>query len=89
MFQQADIGPRYVVSRLARAMTYKNVLAGIPFGGVISSYAEHRGFSIEKMFRLVTEKITASVQTVLGEASKTGQSPRAAAVKLAARRLGR
>lgn len=57
-------------------------------GGVISSYAEHRGYSSEKMFKLVKQKITKSVTAVLAEAKKTGQSPRAVAMMIATRRLG-
>ncbi len=57
-------------------------------GGVISSYAEYRGWTAEKMFKLVKQKITTSVKTVLDEASKTGQSPRAVAMMLAKKRLG-
>ncbi len=57
-------------------------------GGVISSYAEYRGFSVEKMFKLVKQKITKSVTTVLAEADKTGQSPREVAMTIATRRLG-
>ncbi|MFH1170901.1 MAG: Glu/Leu/Phe/Val dehydrogenase [Candidatus Vogelbacteria bacterium] len=58
-------------------------------GGVISSYAEHRGYSVEKMFKLVKQKITKSVTTVLAESKKTNQSPRAVAMALAKKRLGR
>ena len=57
-------------------------------GGVISSYAEHRGYSTDKMFKLVKQKITKSVITVLTEAKKTGQSPRVVAMAIARRRLG-
>lgn len=57
-------------------------------GGVISSYAEYRGWSAEKMFTLVKNKITKSVTAVLTEAKKTDQSPRAVAMTIATRRLG-
>lgn len=57
-------------------------------GGVISSYAEYRGYSSEKMFKLVKQKITKSVTAVLAEAKKTGQSPREVAMIIATRRLG-
>lgn len=57
-------------------------------GGVISSYAEYRGWAAEKMFKLVQKKITESVKTVLIEAAKTGMTPRAAAMKMAYQRLG-
>ncbi len=39
-------------------------------GGVISSYAEHRGWSTEKMFKLVERKIRASTAAVLTAAAK-------------------
>ncbi len=57
-------------------------------GGVISSYAEYRGYSSEKMFKLVKQKITKSVTAVLTEAKKTGQSPREVAMMIATKRLG-
>lgn len=56
-------------------------------GGVISSYAEYRGWSAERMFKLVEKKITKSVTVVLTEAAQTGQSPRAVAMALAKKRL--
>ncbi|MEK7621699.1 MAG: Glu/Leu/Phe/Val dehydrogenase [Patescibacteria group bacterium] len=56
-------------------------------GGVISSYAEHRGYTAEKMFELVKQKITKSVTAVLTESKKTGDSPRAVALKVAERKL--
>lgn len=56
-------------------------------GGVISSYAEHRGWSVEKMFKLVKTKVGAAVRATLAEAKSTGLTPRAAAVALALQRL--
>lgn len=58
-------------------------------GGVISSYAEYRGYSAEKMFKLVKRKITKSVTAILAEAKKTGQSPRAVAMAFATKILDR
>ena len=57
-------------------------------GGVISSYAEYKGYDAEKMFKLVREKITKSVTVVLAESKKTGQPLRAVAMAIAMRRLG-
>ncbi len=57
-------------------------------GGVISSYAEYRGWDAEKMFKLVKDKITKSVTTVLAEAEKNHQLPRAVAMQLAKKLLG-
>ena len=56
-------------------------------GGVISSYAEYRGWSTEKMFKLVEMKITKSVKTILAAAAKTGQTPRAVALLMAERKI--
>ncbi|MEK7552758.1 MAG: Glu/Leu/Phe/Val dehydrogenase [Patescibacteria group bacterium] len=57
-------------------------------GGVISSYAEYRGWSKEKMFKLVQDKIAHSVTAVLAGAGKTNQRPRQAALALAEKMLG-
>ena len=57
-------------------------------GGLISSYTEYRGWSTEKMFKLVKDKITKSVSTVLLESKKTNQSPRVVAMAIATRQLG-
>lgn len=56
-------------------------------GGVISSYAEYKGYSAQKMFALVEEKITASTRAVLAEVKKTGKNPRIVAMELATKRL--
>lgn len=57
-------------------------------GGVISSYAEHRGWSAEKMFKLVESKITASVSAVLAESKATGRPLREVAMNIANQKLG-
>ncbi len=57
-------------------------------GGVISSYAEHRGWNTEKMFKLVENKITNSVSAVLAESKATGRPLREVAMTLAHRKLG-
>ena len=56
-------------------------------GGVISSYAEYKGYTAKKMFALVEEKISASTRAVLAEVRATKQNPRAIAMKLALQRL--
>jgi len=56
-------------------------------GGVISSYAEYRGSSSEKMFELVRRKITKTAQLVLAESLKKGVSPRKIALSLAKKRI--
>ncbi|MEK7619120.1 MAG: Glu/Leu/Phe/Val dehydrogenase [Patescibacteria group bacterium] len=40
-------------------------------GGVISSYAEYRGYSIEKMFSLVEKKITAATKRIMKESLRS------------------
>lgn len=56
-------------------------------GGVISSYSEHRGHSIEKMFATVESKLKKTVRQVLKESVKKGQNPRQTALALAARKI--
>lgn len=56
-------------------------------GGVISSYAEYKGYTAKKMFTLVEEKISASTKALLAGMSSTGQGPRAVAMELALQRL--
>lgn len=56
-------------------------------GGVISSYAEYRGWNAEKMFRVVEEKITAATEQVLSESMKKNKNPRAIAHALAEERV--
>lgn len=58
-------------------------------GGVISSYAEYKGYSPEKMFKLVEEKITKSTTKVLKRALRIKRSPREVAMELARERVER
>lgn len=58
-------------------------------GGVISSYAEYKGYTAKKMFALVEEKIGASTRAVLAEVQKTGTNPRTVAMNLALKRLAK
>lgn len=52
-------------------------------GGVISSYAEYRGYNPKRMFALVERKIVASTKVVLEKSRKTGTNPRQIAIELA------
>lgn len=52
-------------------------------GGVISSYAEYRGYNPKKMFELVERKITAATSLVLGESVKKDRNPRDVAIEIA------
>lgn len=56
-------------------------------GGVISSYAEYKGFTKEKMFRLVEGKIAPCLKRVLEKSKKSRRTPRAVAVELASEDL--
>ena len=56
-------------------------------GGVISSYAEYRGYNPKRMFELVERKVQASTQRVLKESMKTGKPPRAVGLAIAARKV--
>ncbi len=52
-------------------------------GGVISSYAEYRGYNPKKMFKMVKEKITKTVKSVLEESIKKNKNPRLIALEMA------
>lgn len=85
-------GANIAVTPAAEAKLHERGVLVVPdiianAGGVISSYAEDRGWSAEKMFKLVEKKISASVQTALQAAAKTGATPRAAALKIAKQKL--
>jgi glutamate dehydrogenase (NAD(P)+) len=54
-------------------------------GGVISSYAEYRGYNPKKMFDTVQKKIVASTTLVLKESLKKGLYPRQVALDIARR----
>ena len=56
-------------------------------GGVISSYAEYRGYNPKKMFYLVERKIKRNVRIVLQRAKKDNVKPRDAALKIAQERV--
>lgn len=50
-------------------------------GGVISSYAEYRGYNPKKMFELVKRKIVKMTKAVLEKAVKSNKNPREVALK--------
>jgi len=52
-------------------------------GGVISSYAEYRGFDSQKMFKLVEEKIKNTTKIVLEKSLKLKENPRKIALEIA------
>jgi len=56
-------------------------------GGVISSYAEYRGYDEQKMFKLVEKKVTKNTRAVLKDAKNKGWKPRDAAMEIAKRRI--
>jgi glutamate dehydrogenase/leucine dehydrogenase len=56
-------------------------------GGVISSYAEYKGYNHEKMFELVEGKIRNTTQLVLSESIKNNINPRLVALKIAQNRI--
>ncbi|MBI2613355.1 MAG: Glu/Leu/Phe/Val dehydrogenase [Candidatus Levybacteria bacterium] len=56
-------------------------------GGVISSYAEYRGYNPKKMFELVEKKIKRNVKLVLEESIKKHRNSRVVALALAKSRI--
>ena len=56
-------------------------------GGVISSYAEYRGYSHEKMFKLVERKIKNATTAVLNQSLKENRNPREVAMEIAVRKV--
>jgi len=56
-------------------------------GGVISSYAEYRGYDEKKMFNLVEKKIKKNTRQVLKEAKNKGWTTRDTAMEIAKRRI--
>ncbi len=56
-------------------------------GGVISSYAEYRGYNPKKMFKTVEEKVMKTTSIVMQRALKEGINPRRVAMELARKRI--
>ena len=58
-------------------------------GGVISSYAEYKGYKPEKMFKMVEEKIKKSTKDVISSALANKAFPRDVALKMAQDRVAK
>lgn len=56
-------------------------------GGVISSYAEHRGYNPKRMFALVEKKIKKTTREILEKSIKHGKNPRQVALNIAKEKL--
>ena len=56
-------------------------------GGVISSYAEYRGYNPKRMFNLVERKIVRATKALLEEALSTKENPRAVGMRIAKDRV--
>jgi glutamate dehydrogenase/leucine dehydrogenase len=56
-------------------------------GGVISSYAEYRGYNPKRMFEIVKRKIVAATKRVLAKSIQSGENPRAVALAIAEERV--
>ena len=56
-------------------------------GGVISSYAEYRGYNPKQMFELVKIKITKTTKEVLTKSVKSGKNPRLVGLEIARERV--
>ncbi len=56
-------------------------------GGVISSYAEYRGYHPKKMLEMVERKIVKNIKIVLENAKRKNIKPRDAAMKIAVERI--
>lgn len=56
-------------------------------GGVISSYAEYRGYSPDKMFKLVENKIRVCTKTVMEKSLSENKNPRKIAMEIAMKKI--
>ncbi len=56
-------------------------------GGVISSYAEYRGYNPKKMFDLVSRKIREATRLVLEQSIKEKRNPRDVAMEIAGKKV--
>ncbi len=56
-------------------------------GGVISSYAEYRGYNPKNMLRMVKRRIVANTTSILERARDAKMSPRVAAMQIAVERV--
>lgn len=58
-------------------------------GGVISSYAEHRGYDSKKMFQMIEKKINKSLKNILKLSKNKKKKLRDIAMEIAARKLSK
>ena len=56
-------------------------------GGVISSYAEYRGYNPKQMFKTVKDKIVKTTNIVMKKSVEKGINPRQVAMELAKNRV--
>jgi len=56
-------------------------------GGVISSYAEYKGYTVKKMFQLIDEKVSYSTKEVLRLSREKNRLPRKIALEIARERI--
>ncbi|MCR4328628.1 MAG: hypothetical protein NUV53_03885, partial [Patescibacteria group bacterium] len=56
-------------------------------GGVISSYAEYRGYNPERMFELVEKKIVDATSAILKESITSRRNPRTVGMEIAQQRV--
>ncbi len=56
-------------------------------GGVISSYAEYRGYNPKKMFELVSKKVRNATKLVLTQSIKEKRSPREVGMEIAVKKV--
>lgn len=77
--------------RIERELYKKGILIIPDFvanaGGVISSYAEYKGYKADKMFKLVKAKISKATRAVLEGSARKKQFPRDVAVAIAQERV--
>ena len=56
-------------------------------GGVISSYAEYRGYNPKRMFDTIERKITENVKRVIKQSIKQNKNPRDIGMEMAINRI--
>lgn len=56
-------------------------------GGVISSYAEYRGYNPKKMFELISKKVRKATQLVLTRSVKEKRNPREVGMEIAVKKV--
>jgi glutamate dehydrogenase/leucine dehydrogenase len=76
----------------AEAMLHERGILVVPdivanSGGVISSYAELRGYGIEEALSLVEQEVTKATKTILERARSSGSTPRDTAMAIAKERV--